>query len=70
MTLYREVRELQQANCRARAEVQRLQLALDEHSLELRVKEANEAEAACQQKLAAVEAEIAELRQSLEASYR
>nr|XP_024399175.1 E3 ubiquitin-protein ligase BRE1-like 2 isoform X3 [Physcomitrium patens] len=66
----REVRELQQANCRARAEVQRLQLALDEHSLELRVKEANEAEAACQQKLAAVEAEIAELRQSLEASYR
>lgn len=48
----------------------RLQLALDEHNLELRVKNANEAEAACQQKLAAVEAEIAELRQSLQASYR
>jgi E3 ubiquitin-protein ligase BRE1 len=64
------VTELQQAECRARAEVERLQLALDEHNLELRVKAANEAEAACQQKLTAVEAEIAELRQSLEASGR
>jgi len=64
------VRALQQAECRARAEMERLQLALNEHSLELRVKAANEAEAACQQKLTAVEAEIADLRQSLEASSR
>lgn len=66
----REVRELQQAECRALAEVERLQLALDEHDLELRVKAANEAEAACQQKLTTVEAEIAELRQNIEVSYR
>uniref|UniRef100_A0A7I4DYI2 E3 ubiquitin protein ligase n=1 Tax=Physcomitrium patens TaxID=3218 RepID=A0A7I4DYI2_PHYPA len=65
-----EMRKLQQEECRAQAEMGRLQLALDEHNLELRVKNANEAEAACQQKLAAVEAEIAELRQSLQASYR
>lgn len=66
----RELRERQQAEGRAQAEVVRLQLALDEHNLELRVKAANEAEAACQQKLTAVEAEIAELRQNIEASYR
>jgi E3 ubiquitin-protein ligase BRE1 len=66
----REVRELQQAECRALAEVERLQLALDEHDLELRVKAANEAEAACQQKLTTVEAEIAELRQNIKVSYR
>lgn len=66
----REVRGLQQAECRAWVELERLQSALDEHNLELRVKAANEAEAACQQKLTAVEAEIAELRQSLEASYK
>lgn len=66
----REVRELQQADCRALAEVKRLQLALDEHNLERRVKDANEAEAACQQKLTAVDAEIAELRQNLDVSYK
>jgi E3 ubiquitin-protein ligase BRE1 len=43
---------------------------LDEHSLELRVKAANEAEAACQQRLSATEAEIAELRAKLDASER
>jgi len=64
------VRGLQQAECRAWVELERLQSALDEHSLELRVKAANEAEAACQQKLTAVEAEIAELRQNLDASCR
>lgn len=50
--------------------MERLQSALDEHNLELRVKAAIEVEAACQQKLTAVEADIAELRQSLEASVR
>ncbi|CAA6673888.1 unnamed protein product [Spirodela intermedia] len=40
------------------------------HSLELRVKAANEAEALSQQRLATAEAEIAELRQKLEVSAR
>jgi E3 ubiquitin-protein ligase BRE1 len=63
----RDVMELQQAECRARAQVEHLKVALDEHSLELRVKAANEAEAVCQQRLTAAEAEIAELRQRLDA---
>ncbi|PPD66514.1 hypothetical protein GOBAR_DD36612 [Gossypium barbadense] len=52
------------------AHVQSLKSCLDEHNLELRVKTANEAEAISQQKLAAAEAEIAELRHKLEASKR
>ncbi|KAB2015628.1 hypothetical protein ES319_D08G038300v1 [Gossypium barbadense] len=52
------------------AHVQSLKSGLDEHNLELRVKTANEAEAISQQKLAAAEAEIAELRHKLEASKR
>eukprot|EP00249_Psilotum_nudum_P020098 c27565_g1_i1 orf=1014-3680(-) len=66
----REVQGLKQAECRAWAQVERLKAALDEHTLELRVKAAIEAEAACQQKLAAAEAEIAELRQRIDASER
>lgn len=66
----REARELKQAECRAWAQVERLKTAIDEHSLELKVKEAIEAEAACQQKLATAEAEIAELRQKIDASDR
>jgi E3 ubiquitin-protein ligase BRE1 len=52
------------------AHVQTLKSSLDEHNLELRVKTANEAEAISQQRLAAAEADIAELRQKLEASKR
>lgn len=55
---------------KAWAHVQSLKSALDEHSLELRVKAANEAEAISQQRLATAEAEIADLRQRLEASQR
>lgn len=55
---------------KAWAHVQTLKSSLDEHNLELRVKTANEAEAISQQRLAAAEAEIAELRQKLEASKR
>eukprot|EP00250_Pteridium_aquilinum_P020691 c24909_g1_i1 orf=473-2089(-) len=66
----REARELKQAECRAWAQVERLKTAIDEHSLELKVKEAIEAEAACQQKLATAEAEIAELRQRIDLSDR
>lgn len=66
----REAMELKQAECRAWAQVERLKMAFDEHTLELKVKEAIEAEAACQQKLATAEAEIAELRQRIDASDR
>lgn len=52
------------------AQVQTLTTSLDEHSLELRVKAANEAEAISQQQLATAEAEIAELRQKLDVSGR
>ena len=62
--------ELQQDHCRTLVQVDRLKRALDEHSLELRVKAANEAEAACQQRLAAAEAEIAKHRQRLDDSER
>jgi E3 ubiquitin-protein ligase BRE1 len=47
-----------------------MKLELDEHSLELRVKAANEAEAACQQRLAAAKAEISEHRYRLDDSER
>lgn len=62
-----EARELEY---RAWAQVQSLKSSLDEQNLELRVKTANEAEAISQQRLAAAEAEIADLRQKLEASKR
>uniref|UniRef100_A0A1D1YAN6 E3 ubiquitin protein ligase n=1 Tax=Anthurium amnicola TaxID=1678845 RepID=A0A1D1YAN6_9ARAE len=55
---------------KAWAHVQNLKSSLDEHSLELRVKSANEAEAISQHRLATAEAEIAELRQKLEVSGR
>jgi E3 ubiquitin-protein ligase BRE1 len=47
-----------------------LKISLDEHNLELRVKTAIEAEATSQQRLAAIEAEIAELRQKWDTSKR
>lgn len=62
-----EARELEY---RAWAQVQSLKSSLDEQNLELRVKTANEAEAISQQRLATAEAEIADLRQKLEASKR
>lgn len=55
---------------KAWAHVQILKSSLDEHNLELRVKEANEAEAISQQRLATTEAEIADLRHNLELSGR
>lgn len=51
---------------KAWAHVQILKSSLDEYNLELRVKDANEAEAVAQQLLATTEAEIADLRQNLE----
>ncbi|PIN03187.1 E3 ubiquitin ligase involved in syntaxin degradation [Handroanthus impetiginosus] len=66
----REVSEARSSEIKAWAHVEGLKSSLDEHSLELRVKVAIEAEAKSQQKLAASEAEIAELRQKLEDSKR
>ncbi|KAL6124537.1 hypothetical protein ACLB2K_077049 [Fragaria x ananassa] len=66
----RDVMEARDLECKAWAHVESLKSSLDEHNLELRVKKANEAEATSQQRLAAVEAEIADLRQRLEASKR
>ncbi|KAK7339260.1 hypothetical protein VNO77_19916 [Canavalia gladiata] len=66
----RDVMDARDAEYRGWAHVQSLKSSLDEHNLELRVKMANEAEARSQQRLAAAEAEIADMRQKLEASKR
>ncbi|KAM0953075.1 putative transcription factor C2H2 family [Dioscorea sansibarensis] len=66
----RTITEIKESEQRARSQAEYLRTALDDHSLELRVKAANEAEAACQQRLSVAEAEIAELRAKLDASER
>eukprot|EP00250_Pteridium_aquilinum_P024480 c29137_g1_i1 orf=538-3168(-) len=66
----RDLAELKEAECSAWAEVEKLKSALDDHGLELRVRVANEAEAACQLRLATAEAEIFDFRQRLDASER
>ncbi|GLU19552.1 hypothetical protein SLE2022_357980 [Rubroshorea leprosula] len=66
----RDIVEIKESEHRAHSQAEVLRNALDEHSLELRVKAANEAEAACQQRLSIAEAEIAELRAKLDASER
>ncbi|KAJ6835519.1 E3 ubiquitin-protein ligase BRE1-like 1 [Iris pallida] len=62
----REVMESRDMEYKVWAHVQSLKSSLDEHKLELRVKEAIEAEAISQQRLATAEAEIADLRRNLE----
>ncbi|XP_077240995.1 histone mono-ubiquitination 2 isoform X2 [Tasmannia lanceolata] len=66
----RDVMEIKESERRARVQAEILRSALDEHSLELRVKAAKEAEGACQQRLSAAEAEITDLRAKLDASER
>ncbi|XP_021892764.1 E3 ubiquitin-protein ligase BRE1-like 1 [Carica papaya] len=66
----RVLMEAKDLEYKAWAHVQSLKCPLDEQTLELRVKTANEAEAISQQRLAAAEAEIADLRQKLESSKR
>ncbi|XP_022770213.1 E3 ubiquitin-protein ligase BRE1-like 1 isoform X2 [Durio zibethinus] len=66
----RDVLDARDSDYKSWAYVQSLKSCLDEQNLELRVKTANEAEAISQQSLAAAEAEIADLRQKLEASKR
>ncbi|CAI7837316.1 unnamed protein product [Closterium sp. NIES-54] len=63
---HRDMKEVKAAEVRALAQVAQLRAELDEHGLALRVKAANEAEAACQQRLVAAEAEISQLRQQLD----
>ncbi|XP_059451247.1 E3 ubiquitin-protein ligase BRE1-like 1 isoform X1 [Corylus avellana] len=66
----RDIMEARDLEYKAWTHVQTLKSSLDEHKLELRVKTANEAEAISQQRLAAGEAEIGDLRQKLEAFKR
>lgn len=66
----RTILEIKESELRAHAQAKILQAALDEHSLELRVRAANEAETACQQRLSAAEAEMSELRAKMDASQR
>ncbi|KAM3324431.1 E3 ubiquitin-protein ligase BRE1-like 2 isoform X1 [Capsicum chacoense] len=66
----RDISEIRESEKRAHSQAEILRTALNEHDLELRVKAANESEAACEQRLSAAEAEIAELRAELDASDR
>ncbi|KAH9733329.1 E3 ubiquitin-protein ligase BRE1-like 1 [Citrus sinensis] len=66
----RDVLAARDLEYKAWAHVHSLKSSLDEQSLELRVKTAIEAEAISQQRLAAAEAEIADMRQKLEAFKR
>ncbi|KAI3450877.1 hypothetical protein Pfo_007542 [Paulownia fortunei] len=66
----RDLTEIKASEHRAHLQAETLRNALEEHSLELRVKAAYEAEAACQQRLSIAEAEMAELRAELDASDR
>ncbi|KAJ1389004.1 Zinc finger, RING-type [Sesbania bispinosa] len=66
----RYLAEVRESESKARAQAEMLKNALEEHGLELRVKAANEAEAACEQRLSAAEAEIEDLRVKLDASER
>lgn len=65
---FRDVAEIRESERRANSQAEVLRNALEEHNLELRVRAAHEAEAACQQRLSAAEAEIADLRDKLDAS--
>uniref|UniRef100_A0A803LUS6 E3 ubiquitin protein ligase n=1 Tax=Chenopodium quinoa TaxID=63459 RepID=A0A803LUS6_CHEQI len=66
----RDLMEIQESERRACAQAEVLKHALDEHNLELRIKAANEAEAACQLRLSVAEAEIADLRAKLDTTER
>ncbi|CAL5023660.1 unnamed protein product [Urochloa decumbens] len=62
--------DIEESENRARNQAEYLRSSLEEHSLELRVKAASEAEAACQQRLSFAEAELEELRAKVDASER
>ncbi|KAI4304847.1 hypothetical protein MLD38_040310 [Melastoma candidum] len=66
----RDVAEIRESEQKARSQAIVMRNALEEHSLQLRIKAAKEAEAACQRRLYAAEAEIEELQAKLDASER
>ncbi|CAL4889672.1 unnamed protein product [Urochloa decumbens] len=66
----RTIADIEESENRARNQAEYLRSSLEEHSLELRVKAASEAEAACQQRLSFAEAELEELRAKVDASER
>ncbi|KNA15369.1 hypothetical protein SOVF_098820 [Spinacia oleracea] len=68
--LTRNFLEARDREYKAWAHVHNLKSSLDEHNMEIRVKTAIEAEALSQQRLAAAEAEIADLREKCESSER
>lgn len=66
----RDIAEIKESERKAYLQAELLKSTLEEHGLHLRVKAANETETACQQRLSAAEAEIADLRAKLDASDR
>ncbi|KAH9625585.1 hypothetical protein KSS87_001455 [Heliosperma pusillum] len=68
--LPRNLSEARDREYKAWAQVHSLKISLDEHNMESRVKTAIEAEALSQRRLAAAEAEIADLREKYESSKR
>lgn len=62
--------EMKESESRAIQQAELLSSSLEEHNLELRVKAAKEAEAACKLRLSTAEAEIADLQAQLDASER
>ncbi|KAG2656404.1 hypothetical protein PVAP13_1KG078600 [Panicum virgatum] len=66
----RTIADIEESENRARNQAEYLKSSLEEHSLELRVKAATEAESACQQRLSFAEAELEELRAKVDASER
>ncbi|KAG8092228.1 hypothetical protein GUJ93_ZPchr0012g19682 [Zizania palustris] len=66
----RPIAEIEESENRARKQAEYLRKCLEEHNLELRVKAANEAESACQQRLSIAEVELEDLRDKVDASER
>ncbi|CAI9106784.1 OLC1v1006003C1 [Oldenlandia corymbosa var. corymbosa] len=66
----RDLKEIRESEQKARAQAEILKNALDEHNLELRVKTAKEAEAACEERLATAASEKANLRAEVDACDR
>nr|GMD26093.1 E3 ubiquitin-protein ligase BRE1-like 2 isoform X1 [Ipomoea batatas] len=66
----RNLKEIQESERKAQKEAKILRNYLEDYDHEMGVKAANESEAACQQRLSAAEAEIAQLQAELEASER
>lgn len=70
VNFYRNFLEARDREYKAWAHVHNLKSSLDEHNMEIRVKTAIEEEALSQQRLAAAEAEIADLREKCKSSER